>query len=198
MMNNSIAFLLFGFILTVWTCSDETTEGLSQGAPGSGSPIAYTIPAGSHFTTGSTFQPLDQSVIRFKARFDSSAIYQTRDSGNQADINKLYGMADCNSAHQQNSARFGWRWFENSLQIWAYAYVNGERKMSFITSVPLNSASTYELALGASSYDFKVDSSIVSLPRHCSARYSGYKLYPYFGGDEPAPHDITIIIQDLP
>lgn len=197
-MNNSVAFVLFGLILTMWTCSDETDTGRSDGAADTDGAVVYTIPAGAHVSTGATYHPLNLQVIRFTARFDSSAIYQTRDSRNQADINKLYGIADCNSSHHFNSARFGWRWFDDSLQIWAYVYVNGERKMSFITSVPLNSASTYELVLGASTYDFKVNNSIVSLPRHCSTRYNGYKLYPYFGGDEPAPHDITIIIQDLP
>ena len=27
--------------------------------------------------------------------------------------------------------------------------------------------------------------------------YTRYKLYPYFGGDEVAPHDITIQMADL-
>jgi hypothetical protein len=25
----------------------------------------------------------------------------------------------------------------------------------------------------------------------------GYKLFPYFGGDELAPHDVKILIEDL-
>jgi hypothetical protein len=36
-----------------------------------------------------------------------------------------------------------------------------------------------------------------TLPRHCSGNYTRYKLYPYFGGDELAPHKIEIKITEL-
>jgi hypothetical protein len=196
-MNNSVTFILFGFMLTVWTCSDETTENLFKDPEKIDSVVTYTIPAGLHSSAASAYQFLTASSIRFTARFDSSAIYQTVDSRNQGDINKLYGMADCNSVHQVNSARFGWRWFGNVLQIWAYNYVNGERQIAFIKNVPLNSTNTYELAFADSAYIFKVDELQITLPRHCAEEAKGYKLYPYFGGDESAPHEITIIIQDL-
>jgi hypothetical protein len=55
----------------------------------------------------------------------------------------------------------------------------------------------YEIIFTDTEYIFHVDNSTVSLPRHCSDDASGYKLYPYFGGDEAAPHEITIEIEDL-
>ena len=37
-----------------------------------------------------------------------------------------------------------------------------------------------------------------SLPRtSATSKAEGYKLYPYFGGDESAPHDIFIYIKEL-
>jgi hypothetical protein len=159
--------------------------------------VIYTIPAGSHYSTQSAYHPLNVSKIRFKARFDSSAVYQTIDGDNQKDINKLYGMSDCESDHQVNSARFGWRWVDSALEIWAYSYVNGERKLIFVSNVPLNSSVTYEIIFTDTNYMFRVNDIEVSLPRHCKGEAKGYKLYPYFGGDENAPHKITIEIEDL-
>ena len=196
-MNNSVAFIVFGFLLTFWTCSDETAEDLHRLPATTDDVITYRIPAGAHYSTKSSYEELSVSTMKFKVLFDSSAVYQTEESQNQGDINKLYGMADCSSMHQKNSARFGWRWYENALEIWAYAYVSGSRKMSFIKNVRLNTTSTYELLFTDSTYTFKVDDSVVSLPRNCGEQARGYKLYPYFGGDEPAPHDIRILIQDL-
>jgi hypothetical protein len=35
------------------------------------------------------------------------------------------------------------------------------------------------------------------MPRAAATvKAKGYRLYPYFGGDETAPHDITISIRD--
>ena len=196
-MNNSVAFIVFGFVLTFWTCSDETTEDLRRVPASTDGAITYRIPAGAHFSTKSSYEMLNLSAMKFTARFDSSAVYQTGQRQNQGDINKLYGMADCGSVHQKNSARFGWRWYENALEIWAYAYVGGHREMSFIKTVGINTTSLYELQFTDSTYTFRVDDSVVSLPRQCREQARGYKLYPYFGGDEAAPHDIRICIQDL-
>lgn len=195
-MNSPVTVILFGFFLTFWTCSEQAEEIRSKD-PVADSVVLYNIPAGAHYSQQSSFHTLTASSIRFKARFDSSAIYQTRDESNQGDINKLYGLSDCNSGHQVNSARFGWRWFDHALQIWAYAYVNSERKMAFVGNVSLGSMDTYEISFTDSTYRFKVGETEVSLPRHCSGEATGYKLYPYFGGDEPAPHEVIIGIKDI-
>ncbi|MBT1695651.1 hypothetical protein KK083_02105 [Fulvivirgaceae bacterium PWU4] len=158
----------------------------------------YVIPAGAHYSSQSAFQQLDVTSIRFSARFNNSAMYQTVDKENQGDINKLYGISDCNTAHQVNSARFGWRWYNNVLEIWAYTYNEGTSKYTFVSKVPLNTYSTYEIGFTDNAYTFQVNGGArVSLPRHCAQQAHGYKLYPYFGGDETAPHEITIEIKDL-
>lgn len=159
--------------------------------------VTYVIPTGSHYSKQSSAQLLIRGKIKFKVRFDSSAIYQTRDKNNQADINKLYGMSDCGNSHQVNSARFGWRWYNNRLEILAYSYINGQRQSAFVAHVPLNTYNTYEISFGDASYKFTLNSTSVQLPRSCSAEASGYKLFPYFGGDEQSPHEIKIQIQDL-
>lgn len=198
-MRNCIRIILLVTIAgaAFWTCSDEVDATLLKESTDSLT-VVYEIPAGAHHATNSSFQPLlNISLLKFKARFDSSAVYKTLESQNQGDINKLYGMSDCSGNHHANSARFGWRWYNNELQIWAYAYVDGVRKANFIKRVALQSWHTYEVAFTASTYEFKVDETAVSISRHCPNKASGYKLYPYFGGDEVAPHKITIEIEEI-
>lgn len=155
----------------------------------------YLIRKGQHSTTSSSFKSLRTKSLVFDAIFDNSAIYTSIDPVNQADINKLYGLADCGTEHQTNSARFGWRWFNNSLQLFAYVYYNRIRASEYITTIDLNKAYRYELVLDGYNYIFRVNGQEVIMPRGCSGTGLGYQLYPYFGGDEVAPHDITIKIR---
>ncbi len=155
----------------------------------------YTIKQGEH-SSNAPVKLLSSSSVRFMATFDVSAIYETSKKENQADINKLYGMADCRSDHHSNSARFGWRWYNGNLEIHAYTYLNKARQSKLVGTVDLNKAYTYEIQLDDNKYVFIFDGKTVELPRHCNGIGEGYQLYPYFGGDEVAPHDITIAIRD--
>lgn len=156
----------------------------------------YTIEQGNHHSTHAIAK-LETNKLSFKAHFDSSAIYTTTHEENQADINKLYGFSDCSSSHHTNSARFGWRWTGKDLEIHAYTYVNGVRNSKYITSVAFDKAFDYSITVLPDHYQFTVNETSVSMDRSCSGPASGYVLYPYFGGDETAPHDITILIETL-
>jgi hypothetical protein len=47
-------------------------------------------------------------------------------------------------------------------------------------------------------YVFTVNGNPVNIPRSSTTTTGrGYKLYPYFGGDELAPHNVTIKIKEL-
>jgi hypothetical protein len=156
----------------------------------------YFIPKGEHRSQGG-FDLITENTFRFNATFDSSAIYQTVEPIHQADVNKLYGFSDCFSGHQTNSARFGWRWLEGKLEIMAYCYQDGERYSELITTVEINKTYEYEIEITGSSYIFRLNQIEKIMPRGCGGSPFGYKLFPYFGGQEVAPHDITIKIQDL-
>ncbi|MBX0332050.1 hypothetical protein K3G39_02250 [Pontibacter sp. HSC-14F20] len=190
-------FVAASLVLIAVSCEVETTT-LTETDSNIPEPPAttYTIKKGGH-TGQSQFRLVDTTTIRFEATFDSSAIYNTAIPNNQADINKLYGLSDCDTDHHTNSARFGWRWYEGRLEIHAYTYSNKKRNTAYITSVQPGQANTYELALVEKGYIFKVNDTQVALPRSCNTASSHYQLYPYFGGDETAPHDITINIREL-
>ncbi|SNS51666.1 hypothetical protein SAMN06296052_1083 [Pontibacter ummariensis] len=159
--------------------------------------IAYTIKKGGHYSIRNSFKTLSTDQIRFSVTFDSTAIYTTKNPANQGDINKLYGLADCNSLHQVNSVRFGWRWYGNRLEVLAYTYKNRARNYAFVGYATLGQPSTCEIRLEDQAYILTMDGRSVTLPRECDGVGQGYRLYPYFGGDEVAPHDITISIQQL-
>lgn len=156
----------------------------------------FTISKGEHRST-SSIQLVNTNRLRFRAIFDSSAIYKNTKAENQADINKLYGFSDCFSAHQENSARFGWRWYQGNLEIFAYCYYRGERISQLIGTIELDRSYIYEIEMQESKYIFRLNDRIKEIKRNCRGRSFGYKLYPYFGGDEVAPQEIKIKIQDL-
>jgi hypothetical protein len=159
--------------------------------------IQYLIKEGAHDSNQLPAFKQGVDALSFQAKFDSTAIYITAESNNQADINKLYGLSDCNSFHQVNSARFGWRWHNNQLEILAYTYSDKVRDFELLGTASLNAYHHYKIEFTSDSYIFSFDNKIVALSRDCSGNASGYKLYPYFGGDETAPHDIFIWIEDL-
>lgn len=157
----------------------------------------YFIPAGSHYCTTSTILPVKTSEMKFAVKFDSSAIYTTIDPLNQSDINKLYGFSE-GFNNQYNSARFGWSWYNKRLNIFAYVYKKGVRAQKRITSVAIGKEHTFSIKVSGSSYIFTINGITATLGRGLStATASGYQQYPYFGGDEAAPHDVTILIRNL-
>ncbi|MEP1114877.1 hypothetical protein [Ekhidna sp.] len=155
----------------------------------------FFIPSGKH-DNGMKIQSLQTKTLKFSAIFNETAIYETQTLENQEDINKLMGFSDCNSHHHKNSARFGWRWLNNQLEIHAYAYANGERITEYIGSVKLNEPYDYQIQLTNDAYVFYLeglDPVRITRKSPCT-RGLYYMLFPYFGGNEVAPHDMTIQI----
>jgi hypothetical protein len=160
--------------------------------------VEYNIPKGKHYAEGNIFKALNQAELRFEVLFDSSAIYKNMKAENQYDINKLYGFSDCESAHHANSARFGWRWTGKRIELHAYWYDDSIRQSQFLDTISIGNATTLSIKVLPKQYMFEIKEARHFFPRHCSSSVvNGYKLYPYFGGDEPAPHDIRIKIRDL-
>ena len=161
----------------------------------------YTIPHASH-SSGFHFKPhIGKRFLQYDVSFDKSSIYQFID-GDQYDINKLFGLSY--GMHHTNSVRFGWRSFgvySSKIEILAYCYVDGERVKEeqdnlFIAMVDLNKDYTYRINVGESSYLLTVfeDGNHIGSKNimHRNLPFWGYQLYPYFGGNKKAPHDIGI------
>lgn len=157
----------------------------------------FLIPQGQHFATGNAYKSVEIKEQKFTVKFDSSAIYQTSSADNQLDINKLYGFADNNQNHQQFSARFGWRWSANALRLFAYVYNNGSRDSKELGTVSIGEENNCSIKVTPTAYIFTLNNKVDSLPRlSTTANAVGYQLYPYFGGDETAPHAIRIWLRE--
>jgi hypothetical protein len=157
----------------------------------------YVIPEGRHYSE--RLIRVETNEYKFKVRFDSSAIY-TLPSQDQHDINKLTGFSDNNSHHQQFSARFGWRYSDNALRLFAYVYNDGEWSEKELSIIEIDTVYTCGIVVNNVDYLFYIKelSILTGMPRAATTNKAiGYKLYPYFGGNNVAPHDIRIWIKYL-
>lgn len=158
----------------------------------------YTMKKGKHESTFKVTS-LQSEALVFKAKFDETAKYKTQTEENQHDLNKLMGFSDCNSLHHANSARFGWRWLNDTLEIHAYCYVNGQRTSQYIGAVEIGQEAYYSLQVTNDQYIFNLnEEEVVTIDRGdvCNVGIY-YMLWPYFGGDETAPHDVHVYIRTL-
>jgi hypothetical protein len=159
--------------------------------------IKYSILKDAHYCDKTAIKIFTGTAMQFNVKFDSTCIYNTIDPQNQYDINKLAGFTEGIDNHV-NSARIGWSWNDHALRIYAYAYANAVRSTIEICTVAINVPFTVSIGITADEYIFKVNEKQVRLPRAIhTAAVSGYRQYPYFGGDETAPQDMYIYMQEL-
>ena len=160
--------------------------------------VRYTIGKGQQYCDQNSFRTVETSELKFIVRFDSTAIYRTTLEENQYDINKLFGFSDNNAGHHQYSARFGWRWSDDSLRLFAYVYNNGEVSSVETGCVSIGANIACSIRITAGGYLFSMNEHSMLIPRSSTTvKALGYQLYPYFGGNETAPHDIRIWIKPL-
>lgn len=182
-------------ICGVASCS-KSTEPVEK-SPSTGEYVEYVIPKGQHYAAGTNLRLLEKKLLAFKVRFDSSCIYKVK-AENAGDINKLYGFSDCGANHQVNSARFGWVWNGSAIELYAYCYAESKRSSKLLGTVAIGREIELGLSVEPGKYVFTVNGFKEYMQRSCNDDASeSYQLYPYFGGDEVAPHDVKIFIKDL-
>lgn len=190
-----LIYLFIAISLFIVSCNKQAEQTEEPAIQHTDSLITYIIQKGNHYADQSALQIMNKPEIIAHITFDSSAIYTSINPENQRDVNKLIGFSDCGTEHQQNSARLGWSWNGNALILYAYAYVNGIRVTKTLGPVALKQTVDCSITATSGNYYFKASNYIDSIPRHCSGYIgTGYKLYPYFGGDEVAPHEVRIAI----
>lgn len=171
--------------LTFIGCSKIDSEGFKT----------YKIKKNRH-RSGYRYKADKRNLIEFQVIFDESAIYTSKSAYNQADVNKLYGVSDCGRNHMEYSIRFGWRYYDNKLQILWFKHTGGFFTFGVIKEVQINEIINCSLEITEDHYILGVDGTHAITDRTCMQNYKRYYLYPYFGGDETAPHNITIKIKD--
>jgi hypothetical protein len=200
-VKNFIQCLFLGsilfFLLISCDKSKEAIPSIDHSVNPSPQFIKYTIKAGEQYCDQSTYKQTNYNELKFIVKFDSSAIYQTASAANQLDVNKLYGFSDNNDDHHRFSARFGWRWSENGLHLFAYTYNTGEMSYEELGTISIGVEYSCSVKVTATNYIFTLNDGSKTMPRSSTTPTAiGYKLYPYFGGDEATPHDINIWIKN--
>lgn len=158
----------------------------------------YTIPAGEH-SSGSFLNHPDNSRINFKFILDESAYYETEIPENQYDVNKIYGMSDFGLRHQKYSIRLGWRYINNELQLCWLRHEEGRHSSATIRTIEPGIIYSATIDIKTFYYVIVIDSDTTLVRRRPEGNWGlvrRYYLYPYFGGNEYAPHDITIKIKE--
>lgn len=166
--------------------------------------MIFRIPAGKHYARpwrlGLYWR---KTSFAWVVKFDESCRY---DLGNddQGDTNKLVGVGYL-PHHHKDSARFGWLYSteRKEIEISAYCYVDGRRVIQHIGFVPVGKWCRVRLNVATYYYYFELEVSnrgwyepagncILDKDHN---KKLGYRLGPYFGGNQVAPHEMKITIE---
>ncbi len=79
----------------------------------------------------------------------------------------------------------------------SYCYVNGERLYKHIASFHVGDSHVLRLRIGKEAYYFYVDGILLHKENKYHNKTVAYPLGEYFGGNNSAPHDIKIVIDNL-
>jgi hypothetical protein len=156
--------------------------------------LLYTIKKGEHSSVSGPYFT-NATKVSCQVILDESCIY-TISEENQCDTNKLFGLSDAYN-HSDHSARFGWRYYNNKIDILTYVRRDGNFYFNVIGSVNPRDTNYYSIEILPDVYRFIFNNTVSDVQR--TSQYSGarYRLFPYFGGNEKAPQDIFIKIKYL-
>ena len=156
----------------------------------------YTIRAGMH-EAGFRVQTYQSPVLEFDAVFDESAIYEKQGQKEQEELNVLFGFSGRVSFQHVNNARFEWRWLDGDLQVFATARIDDKTVSMFAGCAKAHEPSRFRIEKKAMGFVFFMDNNPpvkIQGPNVDSNSFS-YLLFPHFGKEQPAPHDVNISIR---
>ena len=166
--------------------------------------MIFKIKKGKHKSSGIHFGFTLKNEIKFEGIFHESCLYKFNDV-DAYDINKLYGISTT-YFHQKQSARVGWRCLDGvNIELLTYSYNNGNRiinESNVLGLVKPNEKFYVTIIDQEDNYKYtfqKENSKDVTVfdPKKRDWFIFHYYLYPYFGGNKTAPHDMKISIKKL-
>jgi len=136
------------------------------------------------------------AVIQRKVQFDFSTKYDFGDA-DQADVNKLFGIQS--GLNKKNRIRFGWRYDPGINKFILFSYINNSNGFSFekICECVANHSYLCVLENGLKAFYFTVYNEKLEKIGQAQADKKrkvsiAFLLGPFFGGNRPAPHDMTL------
>ena len=144
------------------------------------------------------FQP-SQRTLSWHTMFRDNCWYNADKfpAYDRLDLNKLYGIQSARI--HQNSAMIAWRAEQDSvIAIYAYWYINGKRDMLRMGETATSKFDWYRVRVKDNKYVFEFNylPPIVIEGVDKNFWLNSYRIYPWFGGTQPAPHYMEIIINE--
>ena len=161
-------------------------------------------------------------ALRYEVEFTESCRYRFG-TDDDADVNKLFGIAfitwgsfwfviknlfkgKLKALHHYNSIRWGWRYdaLSGRIELLEYSYSNGYRNIHHYKLLNIGdkvilsiegSFDLWEFKFNGISYSY--DDPIIGTFHLTPITWLCYELHPYFGGNNPAPHDMEIKMKRL-
>ncbi|HEX2901319.1 MAG TPA: hypothetical protein VHS96_16505 [Bacteroidia bacterium] len=155
----------------------------------------YTIPKGGHSAEGlRTSLVVGNSMLRFKAKFYPNCIYKPQREPEQ--ISKLYGISY--GLHHDCSARIGWRSDGTRIEVLSYVYTARDKRSSeHLAFIDVQEWHEFKLERIGKTARISMDGGPVQTFQLLAPAKVGYRLFPYFGGTVPAPHEMWIGVEVL-
>jgi hypothetical protein len=147
----------------------------------------YVVPQGKHSSKGLRILPRRPMSFAFKV----TESFRHPDSA--LSVSKIFGYAD-GWHHHQNSFRVGIRYNPgaDNVDIYAYYYNNGTRRANVIGSCDFDELVVMKMSWTKELYALEFNGRWIYFNREGCMRT--YPLFPYYGGQVPAPRDVIIFL----
>jgi hypothetical protein len=168
----------------------------------------YTILRGAHFSVPPVAffcSKRNPFADKIEFQFDESHKYLFPDNPNQYDWNKLYGWKGEYFKPMFNTGMVGWRWNPdiNMFQIIPYFHVGSSAHTfsdAYIINVPINTTAkaTFNSIGNSMTITLECNGVLSTHSVQLSKIYPKfYKIIPWFGGQEVAPHAMRFNIKSI-
>jgi hypothetical protein len=166
----------------------------------------YLIKKGNHYASMSFFEKIGAigwniRTLSVKFVFRKECWWAPPRNQDDHDLNKLAGIG-FGTNHHQNSVRLAWvPDFENEGMIQVYGYTYDEKTegqkltMTFIKSVRVLETNTGKIESRDGVYYITVNDVTIRMDNVNPDPNLCFRLFPYFGGNNTAPHDMTVELE---
>ncbi len=167
---------------------------------------SYLIKQGNHYCNVSIFERLfsigtNVKRIFFSFKLHPECWWSPARNSDDNDLNKLYGLSFGLNSDHSNSVRLAWKpdfKVNNKIDIYGYIYdekqTDPKQTSLYITSVQAGADCMAMITNNGDKYEFMVNSVNAEMPNTHPDPGLCFRLFPYFGGNNTAPHNMTIEI----
>ena len=163
--------------------------------------FTFKIKKSNHQSSLSSKLLLSKTAYSIEADFLFTESCEYDIGTDQSDWNKLIGFNHGTfSHHKNNSSRVGWRWdlTNSNYELGYYVKKDGERITGVLDKVKSNEWFHVKVYKGLhNKVNIKVNNHRYQYKKSTDEDLTNYILWPYFGGNEEAPHDMTVKCRNL-